>query len=406
MTDWEQTTLGEVVLEGGGSFKTGPFGTTLKASEYSSHGVPVISVGEVAYGSLVLRRDTPRVSSEVTTRLAEYVLRKGDIVFGRKGAVDRSAWVQPNQEGWFLGSDGIRARLASSVDSKFVAYQLQGPHIREWLLQHASGSTLLSLNQTTLSRVPLLVPPLRDQQAVAEVLGSLDEKIAANTRIAATSAGLSRALFEDALQKGSVESLLSDVTTLVSRGVTPAYSEDAVGTTMILNQKCVRGQRVSLAPSRRTNDSKVRDDKILLVNDVLVNSTGQGTLGRVARWTRDDRATTDSHISIVRFNATQTNPVAAGYGLLRMQQSIEELGEGSTGQTELSRVDLGNLRVLLPAREHQDKLGARLSELSQSEDAHLAENETLAATRDALLPQLMSGKLRVKNAEKSLAGVL
>ena len=89
-----------------------------------------------------------------------------------------------------------------------------------------------------------------------------------------------------------------------------------------------------------------------------------------------------------------------------MQETIEELGEGSTGQTELSRGDLGNLRVLLPAREVQDQLAARLSELSRAEDAHLAENETLAATRDTLLPQLMSGKLHVKDVEKSLAGVL
>ena len=407
MTVWYDTTLGEVVTKGGGSFKTGPFGTTLKASEYSANGVPVISVGEVAYGSLVLRRDTPRVSPQVTERLPEYVLNHGDIVFGRKGAVDRSAWVQLDQHGWFLGSDGIRARLTSLVDSRFIAYQLQGPHIREWLLQHASGSTLLSLNQTTLSRVPLVMPPLEEQGAIAKVLGALDDKIASNTRLASISAALSRVLFEAALQEGAVESLLSDITTLVSRGVSPTYSEDAVGTTMILNQRCVRDQRVLLAPSRRTLSTKVREEKILVVNDVLVNSTGQGTLGRVARWNRDDRATTDSHISIVRFDASRTNAVTAGYGLLRMQPSIEELGEGSTGQTELSRVDLGNLRVLLPAHDIQDQLGVRLSELSHIEDAHLAENDTLAATRDTLLPQLMSGKLRVRDVERILedAGV-
>ena len=192
----------------GGSFKTGPFGTALKASEYTECGVPVISVGEVLPGALVLRRDTPRVSPSVTSRLSEYLLMSGDIVFGRKGAVDRSAWVKPAEEGWFLGSDGIRVRLPGSVDSRFVAYQLQSESVRAWLLQHSGGSTLLSLNQSTLSRVSLLLPPLADQRAIAEVLGALDDKIAANTKLTSMADVLGKGLFSKAVQAGTVRRVL------------------------------------------------------------------------------------------------------------------------------------------------------------------------------------------------------
>jgi type I restriction enzyme S subunit len=93
--------------------------------------------------------------------------------------------------------------------------------------------------------------------------------------------------------------------------------------------------------------------------------------------------------------------------LLAAQKTIEELGEGSTGQTELSRTELGKLRMRLPDRSLQAELGHRIKSMSEMETAYLRENQTLATTRDALLPQVMSGKLRVKDAEAVLekAGV-
>ena len=83
-----------------GQIKTGPFGTLLKASEYSgTDGVPLISVGEIGAGQFKVNEHTPRVPAIVIRRLPQYVLRTGDIVFGRKGAVDRSALVTEAEDG-------------------------------------------------------------------------------------------------------------------------------------------------------------------------------------------------------------------------------------------------------------------------------------------------------------------
>jgi type I restriction enzyme S subunit len=269
-----------------------------------------------------------------------------------------------------------------------------------------SGSAQPSLNRNFLRNIPVAVPPLDEQRAIAEVLGSLDDKIAANTKLAQTSANLAQALFAGSMDAADHEVALSEVTELLSRGVAPKYSdgEDAV---LVLNQKCVRDQRVNLDPARRTLTSKVRGDKMLRMDDVLVNSTGQGTLGRVARWTNSVSVTVDSHITIARFDPAKVDPVCAGMALLAAQKTIEELGEGSTGQTELSRTELGKLRMRLPDRSLQAELGHRIKSMSEMETAYLRENQTLATTRDALLPQVMSGKLRVKDAESVLekAGV-
>ena len=143
-----QTTIGEFLKETGGRIKTGPFVTKLKASEYTATGVPVISVGEVGFGRLRLHKKTPRVDASVWNRMLEFILRTGDIVFERKGASERSAQVPPDEDGFFLGSHGILIRLNSDeCDPRFVAYQFQTKAHRNYMVQHAAGSTMPSLNE-------------------------------------------------------------------------------------------------------------------------------------------------------------------------------------------------------------------------------------------------------------------
>lgn len=192
-----ESTIGALLDETGGSIKTGPFGTKLKASEYTATGVPVISVGEVGFGRLRVHHDTPRVDETVSGRMPEFLLKAGDIVFGRKGAVERSAQVQPDEDGYFLGSDGIRIRLnIEECDPKFIAYQLQTQAHRKWMIQHAAGTTMPSLNEGIIRRIPIVLRPLAEQKAIAAVLGALDDKIELNRRMNATLEAMARALFQ------------------------------------------------------------------------------------------------------------------------------------------------------------------------------------------------------------------
>ena len=191
-----ESTIGALLDETGGSIKTGPFGTKLKASEYTATGVPVISVGEVGFGRVRVHHDTPRVDDTVSSRMPEYLLKAGDIVFGRKGAVERSAQVQPDEDGYFLGSDGIRIRLnVQECDPKFISYQLQTTAHRSWMIQHAAGTTMPSLNEGIIRRIPIVLKPLAEQKAIAAVLGALDDKIELNRRMNAKLEEMARALF-------------------------------------------------------------------------------------------------------------------------------------------------------------------------------------------------------------------
>jgi type I restriction enzyme, S subunit len=269
-----------------------------------------------------------------------------------------------------------------------------------------SGSVQPMLNRNYIRNVVVRIPDIGEQRAVSAVVKAFDDKITINDALSSAARDLARARLHAAVESGdSDEAELSSIVEFLNRGVTPRYTEDDAQL-RVLNQKCVRNGRVSFGPSRRTLADKVTAPKLLMVNDVLVNSTGMGTLGRVARWTKDEACTVDSHVTIVRFDEAKVDPVCAGLTMLEMESEIEALGEGSTGQTELSRAQLSALRITLPSRGRSAKLRPVLDALENRGDAALSESESLAKLRDTLLPKLMSGQIRVRDAEKVVEDVV
>lgn len=167
--DWAINRISEI-----GQIKTGPFGTLLKAHEYvKSDGVPLISVGEIGDGQFRITTHTPLIPREVVKRLPQYVLKEGDVVFGRKGAVDRSVLVTAKETGWFLGSDGISLR-PKRVHPSYIAWQFRTKQVKSWLQQNAVGTTMASLNQAVLNNVCIALAPLHEQEAIAIALGDIE----------------------------------------------------------------------------------------------------------------------------------------------------------------------------------------------------------------------------------------
>ena len=111
-SDFSRILVGELVASGEAELKTGPFGTQLKASDYTDNGTPVINVRNIGFGSIKADK-LEFISTSTRDRLSSHVLKNQDIVFGRKGAVERHVFIRKEQNGWFQGSDCLRLRFAS-----------------------------------------------------------------------------------------------------------------------------------------------------------------------------------------------------------------------------------------------------------------------------------------------------
>ncbi|WP_073758611.1 restriction endonuclease subunit S [Streptomyces sp. CB02923] len=360
-----------------------------------------IGTPNIIDGRIRIAEAKPVDQETFNTWTSRAIPREGDVVLTREAPVGRVGRVEAGMD-ICLGQRTMLLRpSAVRSDSRFLHYLLLSPVVQDLLHGQASGSTVAHLRVAQVRELKLPeVPDAFTQRRIGAVLGALDDKISVNERIAATARALGMALFAQGAQgDGAVDVEVNSVANALTRGVAPKYS-DAPDELIVLNQKCIRDGRVNLSPARRTLSEKVKAPKVLHRNDVLVNSTGVGTLGRVARWTSDSEATVDSHVTIVRFDAQQVDPVCAGFAMLRAQPDIEAMGEGSTGQTELRRAQVGGLEITLPSPSRQRELRVKLDSLEDRADQALIESIALATLRDTLLPQLMSGRLRVKDAEK------
>jgi type I restriction enzyme, S subunit len=159
---------------------------------------------------------------------------------------------------------------------------------------------------------------------------------------------------------------LGTVCEVIKRGVTPKYIDE--GGVLVFNQKCVRNHTVDSALARRHDAAakRVPEDRFVQIGDVLVNSTGVGTLGRVAqiRATPDEPATVDTHVTIVRPKRSMFYREFFGYMMVRIESEIADSGEGASGQTELSRTSLSeNFKVQFPVSlPEQQRIVAILDE--------------------------------------------
>ncbi|MCI6966490.1 restriction endonuclease subunit S [bacterium] len=183
MKDSEIEWIGEIPSHWGtnrlryvASVKTGPFGTQLSADEYVDEGVPIINVKNIGYGS-ILAEDLDFVPETVADRLSAHRLKTDDIVFGRKGAVDKHAIITDEYVNWVQGSDCIRVRSNPEIDSGYLNYLFDSTYFGSYVMLYAVGATMPSMSSDILLNARILVPPVHEQKDIAAYLDSQCGKI-------------------------------------------------------------------------------------------------------------------------------------------------------------------------------------------------------------------------------------
>ena len=194
---------------------------------------------------------------------------------------------------------------------------------------------------------------------------------------------------------------LGELTSYISKGIPPKYTNNYSNSTIIvLNQKCNRNFKISYEYARfhDLSQKKVPHEKILKNGDILINSTGTGTAGRIAQINNINQPVTiDGHMILMR-PTKEVDNLYYGYALKSQQKQIELFAEGSTGQTEINKQRLINeILITYPSDiKIQHYISSILSALDDKIELNNKINENLEmqaqAIFDNMFPNVIYGE--------------
>ena len=411
-------------------FLRGPFGGDLKKEIFVEKGPDTYKVYEQG---VVLNSDKNIgryyiSKDDYDKKLNKFSVQDKDFLVSCSGA-NMGAIYQlksPFERG-IINQALLRIRLNDAIIDDNYFYYLFSKLICKRITSGSGDSTIPNFpGLSVIKDVEIELPDKNTQIKVGGILSSLDAKIELNNRINTELEAMAKTLYdywfvqfdfpnaEGKPYKSSGGAMvwsedlkreiplgwsvgeLKEVVSLLVRGISPKYIDnDGI---IVLNQRCIRDKSINPIFSRRHDYlSKNADSKLIVKGDILVNSTGVGTLGRVAimKQLPEELTTVDSHVTIVRIDEAKANPSFTGYSLTQKEGEIESLGEGSTGQTELSRENLGRLKLILPSSDLQENFALFVEPLFDKIANNQQENQQFANLRDWLLPMLMNGQVVV-----------
>jgi len=304
----------------------------------------------------------------------------------------------------------IRFRLTNSeVDSQFLTYLLRSPHYRKLIIGLSSGTAIINISQDSLSSLIVNLPSLSIQQKIASILSAYDSLIENNRRRIQLLEQSARLLYRewfvhlrfpghehvriiDGVPEGWETRMIGELTVVVNRGITPEYDDE--GEFTVINQKCIRNGELNIELARQ--QKKVfKDEKQVKFGDILINSTGTGTLGRIAQlWTDIPKCTIDSHVTIVR-PREDLEKLWFGFSILPLENVFGSMGEGSTNQTELNPRKIREMTLLIPKRELRLEFEKFATDITDQISNLKSQEIKLTSARDILLPRLMNGEITV-----------
>jgi type I restriction enzyme S subunit len=328
-----------------------------------------------------IRTTKESISELGVANSAARLLPPGTVVLSRTASVGFSGMMGTSMT---TSQDYFNWVCGRRIRPRFLLYCFRA--MQHEFRRITDGSTHQTIYWPDAERLTVPVPPLDEQDAIIAFLQHERRKILllleAKERMLGLLAEGAEALVTSAIlgdpedQSGGDPAYgwlpkvprgwrilpLKHLAPFIARGTAPEYVE--VGGTPVLGQSCIYWDGLHIENSRRHGEEHVAGLRGLLRRgDVLINSTGTGTLGRAAVFDLPETYLADGHITIVRGNWNEMRPQYLVY-LLRTggyRAFIEQVvTAGSTDQIELSRDKLAATPILLPPPDVQDEIIKRL----------------------------------------------
>ena len=380
-------------------------------SEYVDSGVPFYRSKEIIESSNGQAISEPLfISQEKYDEIKNHfgVPQSGDMLLTSVGTIGVPYIVR--EKDYFYFKDGNLTwfrNFSDELDSKYLYFWVKSSEGQSILNNTTIGSSQKALTIASLKGLEIPCPPSPVQKRIVEFLAGYDDLIENNQKQIKLLEEAAQRLYKewfvdlrfpghettpivDGIPQGWERMVLSEVTSVLKRGISPKYSDN--GKYSVINQKCIRSSIMDISESRRQEKEYVPTLN-LQDSDTVICSTGTRTLGRVGRVYGDYPNTTfDSHVTLVR---AKENPNYIYHVVKSQQEYLMGMGRGSTNQQELYRDVIERLVVLCPSQDILLKADRVLNAIHCKIKAVYLQNNLLVESRDRLLPKLISGELEV-----------
>lgn len=451
---WIACTVNDIKAPIRNAIVSGPFGSNLVRKDYTPVGVPVIrgnNLGQ-SYGYFD-SSEFAFVSEEKADKLSANKALPGDIVFTQRGTLGQVGIVPQNlpykrfilsQSQMKLTCDPVKAYPL------YIYYCFKSPEMLDYIKRHAITTGVPHTNLTILKQTPLILPPLPEQKAIAHILGTLDDKIELNREMNQTLEAIARAIFNSwfvnfdpvrAKMEGRQPAGMDAATAELfpnefeesALGMIPkGWRFSSLGELFSKEKNCVltgpfgsnlhasdyRSQGVPLILVKHVNAGRILDEDLPLVGKHKISELNRYRLklGDIV-FTRVGAVGRSAYVypkyegwlisgQTLRVRVPDTSILNSRYlAQVYLQPSFMEMVENyalGTTRPSLNTSILQSFKFLTPIPELQNCYAQLVNPLDNQIQNNFDESRTLASIRDTLLPKLLSGEIRVKEAEKVL----
>ncbi|HSY64917.1 MAG TPA: restriction endonuclease subunit S [Terriglobales bacterium] len=438
-SDWQRITVAEVAASSRNALVGGPFGSNLVSKDYVPSGIPVIRGQNM--GSRWVGGEFVFVTEAKAKSLEANLARPRDLVFTQRGTLGQVAVVPSHPFEVYLIS---QSQMKLTVDEKkaqplFLYYVFTSQEQQEYIRQHSIQTGVPHTNLGILRETPIFVPPIEEQRAIALILGELDDKIELNRRLNDTLEDVARALFkswfvafdpvrakaeardpglprriadlfpdsfEDSesgeIPRGWQTRLLGDVCERIFSGGTPSTTvTDYWGGELPWLSSGETRARFITSTEKFITEKAVENSstRFARAGATVVASAGQGNTRGQTSMLMLNAYINQSVVALLADKAKTTDNYLY-FDLESRYEEFRRVSDGHSSRGSLTTKLLAGLATVLPPRDVILAFDSAVDPIVQRIGASLRETDFLSGLRNTLLPKLISGELRIRDAER------
>lgn len=383
------------------SFTGGPFGSDLKSCHYTNQGVQVIQLQNIGDGNFI-NESVVYTSEDKADKLISCNIYPGDIIIAKMAEPVARACKIPNLSSRYLMcSDGIRVVPdKEQYSNDFILYSINSKYFRNNAISNSTGTTRLRIGLSALRKMKLIVPPLKEQEKIADILSTVDSQIDYTDKLIEKTKELKKGLMQRLLTKGighkefkktevgeiPVEWEVQYLKDCIS--VQTGYPfKSSLFNTENIGLPLIRIRDIITSNISTFYSGEYGGEYIVKLGDILIGMDGEFN---IAIWRNKDGLLNQR---ICRITSENNNEIYFYYVLQVILKRIETETPATTVK-HLVIKDMLNRKVSVPSKEEQNRISNILFNLDNQILDYDKKKIKLEELKKGLMQQLLIGKIR------------